>query len=73
MQENSQLFSKPPTTPLPFPLPGAGLGVVLRPDALGMLPGWARSLFGSGVVTGTVAVLAAQAILGRTPEEEEGG
>jgi xanthine permease XanP len=45
---------------------GAGLGVVLRPDALGGLPEWARSLFGSGVVTGTVAVLAAQAILGRT-------
>ena len=45
---------------------GAGLGVVLKPEALGGLPEWAQSLFGSAVVTGTVAVLAAQAILGRT-------
>ena len=40
---------------------GAGLGVVLRPDALGQLPEWVRSLFGSGVVTGTVAARAASA------------
>lgn len=51
---------------------GAGLGVVLKPGALGQLPEWARTLFGSGVVTGTLAAIAAQALAGKTKDSAEG-
>ena len=49
-----------------------GLGVVLKPGALGQLPEWARTLFGSGVVTGTLAAIAAQALAGKTKDAAEG-
>ena len=44
---------------------GAGLAVTLEPRLLGQLPDWARQLFGSGIMTGTLAAIAAQALAGR--------
>lgn len=48
---------------------GLGLGCELRRDALGQLPELARSLFGSGLVTGGLAALALNLVLpGRDPQ-----
>lgn len=47
---------------------GLGLGVELRPDALGHLPDQIRTLFGSGLVTGGLAALVLNAVL-----PEDGG
>ncbi|MGD9781328.1 MAG: uracil-xanthine permease family protein [Kiritimatiellia bacterium] len=44
---------------------GAGLAVTLEPRMLSQFPDWARQLFGSGIVTGTVAAVVAQALAGR--------
>lgn len=44
---------------------GMGIGVMVCPEALAGLPEHVRDLFGSGVVTGTVAVVVAQLIAGR--------
>jgi xanthine permease XanP len=44
---------------------GAGLAVTLEPRLLAQFPDWARQLFGSGIMTGTVAAVAAQALAGR--------
>ena len=44
---------------------GAGLAVTLEPRLLGQLPDWARQVFGSGIMTGTLAAIAAQALAGR--------
>ena len=44
---------------------GAGLAVTLEPRLLGQLPEWARQLLGSGIMTGTLAAIAAQALVGR--------
>jgi xanthine/uracil permease len=50
---------------------GLGLGVELRPAALGELPKWAIDLFGSGLVTGGLIALTLNAILPRSPHLEE--
>jgi xanthine/uracil permease len=39
--------------------------VTLEPRLLGQFPDWAQQLFGSGIVTGTLAAVAAQALAGR--------
>jgi len=44
---------------------GMGIGVMVCPEALDGLPEHVRDLFGSGVVTGTVAVVVAQLVAGR--------
>jgi xanthine permease XanP len=44
---------------------GAGLAVTLEPRLLGQFPDWAQQLFGSGIVTGTLAAVAAQGLAGR--------
>ncbi len=44
---------------------GAGLAVTLEPRLLAQCPDWARQLFGSGIVAGTLAAIATQAIVGR--------
>ena len=44
---------------------GAGLAVTMEPRLLAQFPDWFRQLFGSGIMTGTVAAVAAQALAGR--------
>ena len=44
---------------------GAGLAVTLESRLLMHFPDWAQQLFGSGIMTGTVAALLAQALAGR--------
>ena len=44
---------------------GAGLAVTLEPRLLSQFPDWAQQLFGSGIVTGTVAAVLAQALAGK--------
>ena len=44
---------------------GAGLAVTLEPRLLSQFPDWAQQLFGSGIVTGTVAAVLAQALVGK--------
>ena len=44
---------------------GAGLAVTLEPRILSQFPDWAQQLFGSGIVTGTVAAVLAQALAGK--------
>ena len=41
---------------------GAGLAVTLEPRILSQFPGWAQQLFGSGIMTGTLAAILAQAL-----------
>ena len=43
---------------------GAGLAVTLEPRLLAQFPGWVRQLFGSGIMTGTVTAIVAQALVG---------
>lgn len=47
---------------------GAGLAVTLEPRILSQFPGWAQQLFGSGIMTGTLAAILAQALAGKDPE-----
>lgn len=44
---------------------GAGLVVTLEPDLLAHFPGWARQLFGSGIMTGTLTAVIAQVLAGK--------
>ena len=44
---------------------GAGLAVTLEPRLLAQFPEWARQLFGSGIMTGTLAAIASQALAGK--------
>ena len=44
---------------------GMGLAVTLEPRILSQFPGWAQQLFGSGIMTGTVAAIVAQALVGK--------
>jgi xanthine permease XanP len=44
---------------------GAGLAVTMEPRLLAQFPDWFRQLFGSGIMTGTVAAVVAQALAGR--------
>jgi len=44
---------------------GAGLTVTMEPRILSQFPDWAQQLFGSGIMTGTVAAVVAQALAGR--------
>ena len=44
---------------------GAGLAVTLEPRILSQFPDWAQQLFGSGIMTGTVAAVLAQALAGK--------
>lgn len=44
---------------------GAGLAVTMEPRLLAQFPDGFRQLFGSGIMTGTVAAVAAQALAGR--------
>lgn len=44
---------------------GAGLAVTLEPQLLAQFPDWARQLFGSGIMTGTLAAICAQALAGK--------
>ncbi|NLG34882.1 MAG: purine/pyrimidine permease [Lentisphaerae bacterium] len=44
---------------------GAGLAVTMEPRLLSQFPGWVQQLFGSGIMTGTLAAIAAQALAGR--------
>ena len=44
---------------------GAGLAVTIEPRLLSQFPDWAQQLFGSGIVTGTVAAVLAQALAGK--------
>ena len=47
---------------------GAGLAVTLEPRILSQFPGWVQQLFGSGIMTGTLAAILAQALAGKDPE-----
>lgn len=51
---------------------GMGIGVMVCPEAMAGLPEGLRDLFGSGVVTGTVAVVVAQLVAGRGGEGAAG-
>ena len=44
---------------------GAGLAVTLEPRILAQFPEWARQLFGSGIMTGTLAAIVSQALAGK--------
>jgi xanthine permease XanP len=44
---------------------GAGLAVTMEPRLLSQFPGWVQQLFGSGIMTGTVAAVVAQTLAGR--------
>ena len=44
---------------------GAGLAVTLEPRLLAQFPEWARQLFGSGIMTGTLAAILSQALAGK--------
>ena len=44
---------------------GAGLAVTMEPRLLAQFPGWVRQLFGSGIMTGTVTAVVAQALAGK--------
>lgn len=44
---------------------GAGLAVTLEPRLLSQFPDWAQQLFGSGIMTGTLAAIVAQALAGK--------
>ncbi len=48
---------------------GLGLGIELRPDALGKLPGWAQEIFGAGLITGGLAALLLQRVLPRRHDD----
>jgi xanthine permease XanP len=44
---------------------GAGLAVTLEPRLLAQLPDWARQVFGSGIMTGAIAAVVTQALVGK--------
>lgn len=44
---------------------GAGLAVTLEPRLLAQFPAWVQQLFGSGIMTGTLAAVVAQTLAGK--------
>ena len=50
---------------------GLGMAVTLEPRILSQFPGWAQQLFGSGILTGTVAAIVAQALVGKEEDAKQ--
>ncbi len=51
---------------------GLGLAVTLEPRILSQFPSWAQQVFGSGIMTGTLAAILAQALVGKESDFRAG-